>query len=106
MIAQATVAGSVTTVLTCPSGQNIRVESITFANVSGASAESLYVYVVRHGSSAGNSNAIVFAQGVPASRTLIWDTPLMLDAGDKVQALGLLTGNVVTATASYEVLDA
>lgn len=102
-LSQATVTNSNTTILTVGSGGNVALHSLIFANYSGASAETLTVYLVPSGSSAGNSTTILKSYNVPASTTLIWntETPIYLDSGDSVIAIGA-TGSLVTATANYE----
>jgi hypothetical protein len=100
-IAQATITNSTTTVF-APTTGNPEVRSLVFCNIHASTAETLTVYVVPSGSSAGDSTTIIKSLSVPAKRTLIWsfDEPLYLDAGDKIQAVGT-TGSLVTATANY-----
>jgi hypothetical protein len=102
-IAQATIANTTTTIF-APTSGNYEVRSLVFCNIHASTAETLTVYLVPSGSSAGNSTTIVKSISVPATRTLIWtfDEPLYLDAGDKVQAVGT-TGSLITATANYRV---
>lgn len=100
-IAQATIANSNTTILTVTSGQNWRV-FLSFCNVHSATTETLTVYLVPRGSSAGDATTLIKSFSVPAKATLIWtDTePLHLDSGDSLIAVGA-TGSLITATASY-----
>lgn len=99
-LAQATIANTATTILTVTSGQNWRVDSLTFANIHAATTETLTVYVIPRGSSAGDSTTILKSFSLLAGRSLTLDDPLYLNAGDKVSAVGA-TGSLVTATAVY-----
>lgn len=98
-IAQASISNSNTTILTVTSGQRWNVY-LTFANYHATTSETLTVYVVPSGSSAGNSTTFLKSWVIAAGRTLVIDEPLHLVAGDSIIAVGS-TGSLVTATASY-----
>lgn len=76
--------------------------SILFANFHTSSTETLTVYLVPAGSSAGDSTTILKSYDIPAKRTLIWtaEEPLFLDPGDSIVAIGA-TGSLVTSTVNY-----
>lgn len=98
---QATILNTATTILTVSSGQSWKLYSITFCNIHAATTETLTVYLVPQGSSAGDSTTILKSFDILAKRTLTFnDEPFHLSAGDKLIAIGS-TGSLVTATANY-----
>lgn len=105
-ISQAIIANSNTTVLTAASGALCRLLSVTFCNTSTSTAETLTVYLVPRGGSAGTSTMVIKALSVPASDgshgSFEWEppVPIYLDPGDAVVAIGS-TGSLVNATANY-----
>ena len=103
-IAQASVSNSTTTVLTVASGQNYLVRSIICANYHASSAETLTLYVIPNGGSAGNSTTILKSRSLAAGEVLTLTEELLLDAGDKVAAVGT-TGSLVAVTVSYRSLE-
>jgi hypothetical protein len=100
MITQATILNTATTILTVPGAQNYLLHSITFCNIHAATTETLTVYLVPQGSSAGDSTTILKSFDILAKRTLTFREPYHLGNGDKLIAIGS-TGSLITATANY-----
>jgi hypothetical protein len=97
-LAQAQLGTSVTTIYTS-SGESATV-CIFFCNTNGT-AETLDVYAVPSGGTAGIGNQIIDTLTINAGDTYIMNIEkIVLSNGDSIQAVAT-TGNVVTATVSY-----
>jgi hypothetical protein len=99
MILPSTILSTNTELLVVPALTNYASVAILLCNV-GASDETVTLYAVPSGGTAGATNTIMKNFVLPAENTYIFDTKLLLGAGDKIVAIGS-TGNLATATVTY-----
>lgn len=99
MISNTSIANTNTDILTVPAGESYASVAVILCNY-GASDETINIYAVPSAGSAGNSNIIMKAFLLPSTNTYVFDTKLLMGAGDKLVAIGT-TGSLVTATVTY-----
>jgi len=93
-------------VLTCAADKLLKINSIIVANVDGVNAD--IVTVKWYNSDNTTAFSIASTVAVPADSTLIVlgkDSPIYLEEGDKIQALGVAASGDLEIIVSYEELD-
>ena len=93
-------------VLTCAADKLLKINSIIVANVDGTNADN--VTVKWYNSDNTTAFSIASTVAVPADSTLIVlgkDSPIYLEEGDKIQALGVAASGDLEIIVSYEELD-
>jgi hypothetical protein len=79
-LAQAAITASYVTIYTTPTGVRTFVKDITIINTTSA-AINIYVSLVPFGGTAGTSNAIFYANSLPAYTTVDWCGAQILNEG-------------------------
>lgn len=100
---RATILNTNTEIVTIPTSKVYASVAICFCNfdISGTAAdESITVYFVPNGGSPANSNMVIQSLVIPIGQTYVFDSKMILDAGEKIVAVGSV-GSKVTATVSY-----
>lgn len=93
-------------ILTCATDKLLKINSIIVANVDGTNAD--IVTVKWYNSDNTTAFSIASTVAVPADSTLIVlgkDSPIYLEEGDKIQALGVAASGDLEIIVSYEELD-
>ena len=93
-------------VLTCAADKLLKINSIIVANVDGVNGD--IVTVKWYNSDNTTAFSIASTVAVPADSTLIVlgkDSPIYLEEGDKIQALGVAASGDLEIIVSYEELD-
>jgi hypothetical protein len=93
-------------ILTCATDKLLKINSIIVANVDGTHAD--IVTVKWYNSDNTTAFSIASTVAVPADSTLIVlgkDSPIYLEEGDKIQALGVAASGDLEIIVSYEELD-
>ena len=76
------------------------VTCIFFCNTHATDIDTITVYAVPSGSTAGDDTTIIKSTDINATDTLTFDTEkLLLDPGDSI--IGICTTGTISATASY-----
>jgi|TARA_B100000959_G_C14916811_1_gene597726 hypothetical protein len=99
-LASTVVANSNTTIITGTSGKVRAVTCLFFCNTNTLNTDTITVYAVPGGGSAGDDNTIIRSAEINATDTLTFDTEkLLLDPTDSL--IGIAGTGTISATASY-----
>ena len=96
-IANVTIGATNTTIINAAA--QLTAVGILLCNF-GSVDETVTVYAIKSGGSAGNSTTILKSFVLPAANTYSFDFKLILDSGDSIVAIGTV-GAIVAATPSY-----
>jgi hypothetical protein len=90
-LAQAAITTSYATVYTTPANTRTFVKDITIVNTTSASIN-IYVSLVPPSGTAGTSNAIFYANALPANTTVDWCGAQILNESGTIQVKASATG--------------
>lgn len=94
------VANSNTSIISGSQNQIRAVTCIFFCNTHVTNLDTITVYAVPSGGTAGDDTTIIKSTDINATDTLTFDTEkLLLDPGDSI--IGITTNGTISATASY-----
>lgn len=99
MIKNTIVLNTNTDILVVPALKTYATLGVLFCNY-GAADESVTLYAVPSGDTAQDKTTIVKSFLIPSGNTLPFDFKLILEAGDKIIAIGS-AGSLVAATPTY-----
>lgn len=101
-LCQAAITTSYVTVYTTPTGTKTFLKDIDICNTSAASVN-IYVSIVPSAGTAGTSNALFYANVLPATTTMQWAGSQILEAGATLQVKASATGCTITASGGESV---
>lgn len=94
-LGQAAITTSYATVYTTPAESRTIVKEFDIINTT-AGALDIYVSIVPSGGSAGTSNALFYANSLPANTTMQWTGTQVMNAGDTIEVKASNVGCTIT----------
>ena len=96
-LAQAAITTSYATVYTTPASTKTFLKDIDICNTNSSSV-SIYISIVPSAGTAGTTNALFYANVLPATTTLQWGGSQVMEAGSTLQVKASATGCTITAS--------
>lgn len=96
-LCQAAITTNYVTVYTVPANTSTFVKDINICNTTAASIN-IYVSLVPSAGTAGTSNALFYANVLPANTTMQWGGSQVMEAGATLQVKASAVGCTITAS--------
>ena len=101
-LGRAAMTTSYVTIYTTPANTRAFVKDIDIVNTTGA-AISVYVSLVLVAGTAGTSNALFYANSIPANTTMQWAGTQILDAGEFISVKASASGCTITISGAESI---